>query len=56
MIRHFFWIAAQGGVIDYAKAVSKYDLTPRDHIQKGETLLAIAVFFDKVRLIDNIEL
>ena len=51
-----FGSAAQGGVIDYAKAVNKYDLTPVDIIQRGKTLIAIAVFFDKVRLIDNIEL
>ena len=38
--------------IDYAEIVDTNDLLPRETIQKGD-LIALAVFIDKVRLIDN---
>jgi len=39
--------------IDYAEIVDTNDLLPCDTIQKGD-LIALAVFIDKVRLIDNL--
>jgi len=43
---------APAGEIDYVEIVDADDLTPVDHIE-GETLIALAVRFGDVRLIDN---
>jgi len=42
-----------GGRIDYVEMVDTDELRPVKTI-KGETLVALAVFFGKTRLIDNI--
>ncbi len=42
--------------IDYVEAVSMSTLDPVAEVQKGETLLAVAAYFGKTRLIDNIRL
>lgn len=46
-------IQETGGKIDYIVAVNKDTLQPTDKLKKG-TLIALAVFFGKTRLIDNI--
>ena len=43
------------GAVDYVSAVDSHTLAPLDEIQ-DQGLLALAVFFGKTRLIDNIEL
>jgi pantoate--beta-alanine ligase len=40
-------------VIDYIEAVGSVDLAPVDRIVEG-TLIALAVFVGKTRLIDNL--
>lgn len=42
------------GQIDYLEVVDPEDLVPLDHIDQRSALLAVAVFFDGARLIDNI--
>lgn len=41
------------GKIDYVEAIDKKTLRPVKHLYRG-TLIALAVYFDKTRLIDNI--
>lgn len=50
-IRHM--VQQRGGVIDYAEAVAKDTLKPVRNLKKG-TLICLAVYFGKTRLIDNI--
>lgn len=50
-IRHM--VQQRGGVIDYAEAVDKDTLKPVRNLKKG-TLICLAVYFGKTRLIDNI--
>lgn len=42
--------------IDYLEIVDTDTLSPLSNINDGKPLMAIAIFFDKVRLIDNISL
>lgn len=53
-VRHF--IEAKSGQVDYVAVVDSENLTPLYETQPGRTLVAVAAFFGKVRLIDNIEL
>lgn len=45
-----------GAELDYAVIVSRSHFEPLDYIQRGNTLVALAVKFGKVRLIDNTRL
>lgn len=49
-------IESKNGVIDYVEIVDSENLTPLQEIKCGRTLVAVAAFFGKVRLIDNIEI
>ncbi|MBX7245839.1 MAG: pantoate--beta-alanine ligase [Candidatus Sumerlaeaceae bacterium] len=42
--------------LDYVKAVSLDDLTPLKEVEQGNTLLALAAWVGKTRLIDNVRL
>jgi len=46
-------IEQKGGGIDYIQTVDKDTLEPVKKLKKG-TLIAVAVFFGRTRLIDNI--
>ena len=48
--------AAKGAELDYAAIVSRTTLEPIEAVEKGNTLVALAVRFGKVRLIDNTRL
>lgn len=50
-------IESGGGRIDYVQIVNAHTLKPRENLQRGggETLIAIAAHFGKVRLIDNVD-
>ena len=49
-------IEAKNGKIDYVTIVDSGNLRPLQETQPGRTLVAVAAFFGRVRLIDNIEL
>ncbi|MBW6516244.1 MAG: pantoate--beta-alanine ligase [Candidatus Cloacimonetes bacterium] len=48
-------IESKGGKIDYIEAFNSKTLQQIDHLSKGSRI-ALAVFFDSTRLIDNIEI
>lgn len=48
--------SAPGAELDYAAIVCRATLEPIDTVEKGNTLIALAVRFGKVRLIDNTRL
>ena len=45
--------AAPGARVDYVEARDAQTLAPASHVGQGQTLLALAVFLGKTRLIDN---
>lgn len=46
-------ISQSGGKVDYVEIVDAEDLTPKDEFT-GRTLIAVAAFYGKTRLIDNV--
>lgn len=49
--------SSQNGEIDYAEIVFRSDLSPcKGKIEKGGALMAVALFYGDVRLIDNMEI
>lgn len=44
------------GKLDYVEFVSRSTLEPLKEIKKGDTLIALAVFYGKTRLIDNLRI
>ncbi|HOE62858.1 MAG TPA: pantoate--beta-alanine ligase [Candidatus Sumerlaeota bacterium] len=56
-VRHFIIKSisqTKYGKLDYVDFVSRSTLEPLEQIKKGDTLIALAVFFGKTRLIDNL--
>lgn len=49
-------IEAKNGKIDYVAVVDSENLMPLQQTYPGRTLVAVAAFFGKVRLIDNMEM
>ncbi len=52
MVKHL--ITGAGGRVDYVEIVDANNLKPVSNVSNLECLVAVAVFFGKVRLIDNI--
>jgi pantoate--beta-alanine ligase len=48
-------IAAGGGRVDYVEVVDAQSLQPLQELRGRQVLIAVAAFFGKVRLIDNLD-
>jgi pantothenate synthetase len=50
-------LGAKSGSVDYVQIVDRKNLAPyKGKIKSGQALMAVAMFFGQVRLIDNMEL
>lgn len=49
-------VESRNGIVDYVEVVDSENLKPLQETIPGRTLVAIAAFFGKVRLIDNMEM